>query len=50
MTTMPAKPRKMLAVSERTHRAVKAAAKRRKASLAATTEELITKGIQADKP
>ena len=47
---MPAKPRKMLAVSERIHRAVKAAAKRRKASLAATTEAFITKGIQADKP
>lgn len=40
----------MLAVSERTHRAVKAAAKRRKASLAATTEELINKAIKSEKP
>lgn len=42
----------MLAVSERTHRAVKAAAKRRKASLASTTEQLLKKAIEAgkDKP
>lgn len=50
MTTMPAKPRKMLAVSERTHRAVKSLARKRKASLNATTEQLIKKGIESEKP
>lgn len=50
MTTMPAKPRKMLAINPKLHRAVKALARKRKASLNATTEQLITKGIEAEKP
>ena len=46
---MPAKPRKMLAIDPRLHKAVKALARKRKTSLVATTEQLITKGIQAGK-
>jgi predicted HicB family RNase H-like nuclease len=50
MTTMPAKPRKMLAINPKLHQAVKSLARKRKASLNATTEQLITKGIEAEKP
>jgi len=39
----------MLAVNPRLHKAVKALARKRKTSLAATTEQLIKKGIEADK-
>jgi predicted HicB family RNase H-like nuclease len=50
MITMPAKPRKMLAINPKLHRAVKALARKRKTSLATTTEQLIKKGIETDKP